>query len=91
MVGNMQYPLLHLIEGNEENNLESLESSSVSNNFRAFAGKPINEVLLKTSRLYIQTLTMLVQVGREEVAFKSKVENYILLTYPNIARLMYLL
>ena len=33
--------------GNEENNLESLESSSVSNNFRAFAGKPINESITK--------------------------------------------
>jgi hypothetical protein len=33
--------------GNEENNLESLESSSVSNNFRAFAGKPINGSITK--------------------------------------------
>ena len=33
--------------GNEENNLESLESSSVSNNFRAFAGKHINESITK--------------------------------------------
>lgn len=29
--------------GNEESNLESLESSPLANNFRAFAGKPINE------------------------------------------------
>ena len=33
--------------GNEENNLESLESSPVSNNYRAFAGKPINESITK--------------------------------------------
>lgn len=33
--------------GNEENNLESLESSPVSNNYRAFAGKPINESIAK--------------------------------------------
>ena len=33
--------------GNEENNLESLESSPVSNNFRAFAGKPVNESITK--------------------------------------------
>ena len=31
--------------GNEQNNLESLESSLLANNFRAFAGKPINENL----------------------------------------------
>ncbi len=33
--------------GNEDNNLESLESSPVSNNFRAFAGKPVNESITK--------------------------------------------
>jgi hypothetical protein len=33
--------------GNEENNLESLESSPVSNNYRAFTGKPINESITK--------------------------------------------
>lgn len=32
-------------QGNEESNLESLESSLLANNFRAFAGKPINENL----------------------------------------------
>ena len=32
-------------QGNEESNLESLESSPLANNFRAFAGKPINENL----------------------------------------------
>lgn len=31
--------------GNEESNLESLESSPLANNFRAFAGKPVNENL----------------------------------------------
>jgi len=31
--------------GNENSNLESLESSILTNNFRAFAGKPINENL----------------------------------------------
>jgi hypothetical protein len=31
--------------GNEESNLESLESSTLANNFRAFAGKPVNENL----------------------------------------------
>ncbi|MDC0579940.1 hypothetical protein OAP11_04185 [Bacteroidia bacterium] len=34
-------------QGNDENNLESLESSAISNNFRAFAGKPVNENLTK--------------------------------------------
>ncbi|MBT8327855.1 MAG: hypothetical protein KJP21_09030, partial [Bacteroidia bacterium] len=32
-------------QGNEESNLESLESSILANNFRAFAGKPINDNL----------------------------------------------
>lgn len=32
-------------QGNEESNLESLESSVLANNFRAFAGKPINDNL----------------------------------------------
>jgi len=31
--------------GNKNSNLESLESSKLSNNFRAFAGKPVNENL----------------------------------------------
>jgi|TARA_B110000902_G_scaffold50352_1_gene57772 hypothetical protein len=31
--------------GNEESNLESLESSPLANNFRAFAGKPVNKNL----------------------------------------------
>jgi hypothetical protein len=31
--------------GNENSNLESLESSLLSNNFRAFAGKPVNQNL----------------------------------------------
>ena len=31
--------------GNEESNLESLESSPLANNYRAFAGKPVNENL----------------------------------------------
>ena len=31
--------------GNENSNLESLESSLLANNFRAFAGKPVNENL----------------------------------------------
>ena len=33
-------------QGNEESNLESLESSVLANNFRAFAGKPINTNLM---------------------------------------------
>jgi hypothetical protein len=35
--------------GNEESNLESLESSPLANNYRAFAGKPINENLEKNA------------------------------------------
>jgi len=35
--------------GNEESNLESLESSTLANNFRAFAGKPVNENLKTNS------------------------------------------
>ncbi|MFT4598937.1 MAG: hypothetical protein ACJAR8_000429 [Bacteroidia bacterium] len=35
--------------GNEESNLESLESSPLANNYRAFAGKPINENLDKNA------------------------------------------
>lgn len=31
--------------GNEDSNLESLESSRLSNNYRAFAGKPVNDNL----------------------------------------------
>ena len=39
-------------QGNEESNLESLESSILANNFRAFAGKPINENL-KTNAPFV--------------------------------------
>jgi hypothetical protein len=39
-------------QGNEESNLESLESSLLANNFRAFAGKPINQNL-KTNAPFV--------------------------------------
>ncbi len=38
--------------GNEDSNLESLESSPLANNFRAFAGKPVNKNL-KTNAPFV--------------------------------------
>ena len=72
--------------GNEENNLESLESSLLANNFRVFPGTRPNSDIKKMNLLFIPPLLLWSSLGREKQFSRKKAGKSSLPTCPSVAQ-----